>query len=182
MLASRATAPFWQQPRFTTKNIRRGLGKKRYQLTREQALQRLERYCAYQDRCHQEVERKLRELGMHGADRDAILLHLIEEGFLDEERFARSFVRGKFRMKGWGRSRLLRELKARDISDYCIRRALTEIDEAEYRETVAAQLRKKWDQLAGEPPLQRRQKLYRWALGRGYENELIQDFLDRAAD
>ncbi len=179
MLAICVVAPFWQRPRFTTKNIQRGLGKKRYQLTREQALQKLERYCAWQDRCHQEVERKLRALGIRGADRDAILLHLIEEGFLDEERFARSFVRGKFRMKGWGRVRLVRELKARDISEYCIRKALTEIDEAEYREAVTSYLQKKWDQLAGEPPPQRRQKLYRWALGRGYESELIQAFLDQ---
>ncbi len=157
------------------------MAKRRYQLTRQQAIRKLERYCAYQDRCHQEVQRKLNELGVWGADRDAVICHLIEEGFLDESRFARSFVRGKFRIKGWGRPRLVRELKARNISEYCIRQALTELDEAEYRTAVRAQLQKKWEQLADMPLARRRQKLYRWAQNRGYEHELIQCFFEEVA-
>lgn len=146
-----------------------------------QVIEKLERYCAYQERCRQEVVRKLQELGVAAHQREAIVQHLIEAGFLDEVRFARSFVRGKFRMKGWGRRRLARELKARHIDATHIQQALDEIDEAEYRREVAARLRKRWEQLAALPSSLRRHKLYRWALGRGYESELVREFLEQQA-
>ncbi len=126
--------------------------------------------------------RKLQELGVAAHEHEPIVQQLVEAGFLDEARFARAFVQGKFRMKGWGRHRLVRELKARHIAETCIQQALAEIEEDEYRQEVAARLRKRWEQLAGVPLPMRRHKLHRWAHSRGYESELIREFLDRHAD
>ena len=104
--------------------------------TPAEALKRAERYCAYQDRCHQEVRRKLYDLGLYGDDVDEVMAQLIESRFVDEERFARSFARGKHRMKGWGRERITRELKSRQVSDYCIRAGLSELDAGAYAKTL----------------------------------------------
>ena len=116
--------------------------KKKYH-TREQALQKLQRYCAYQDRCHAEVRTKLLSLGIYGDDLEEIIVELIGENYLNEERFARSYARGKFRFKCWGRIRITQELKSRRISDYLIRKALEEIDETEYRQALYDLLDKK---------------------------------------
>ena len=92
-----------------------------------EAKQKLENYCAYQERCHQEVRRKLRSMGMIPLAIDDIMVHLIKNNFLNEERFARSYARGKFRVKKWGRIRIERELKARGLSDYTIEVGLDDI-------------------------------------------------------
>ncbi|MCB0570606.1 MAG: RecX family transcriptional regulator [Phaeodactylibacter sp.] len=147
-------------------------------LTREEALAKMQRYCAYQDRCHQEVRSKLLELEVYGERLEEIMGQLIEEGFLNEERFARSFARGKFRIKQWGRNRIRRELKARQVSDYCIRKGLEEIDETEYLETLRALLQKKLEN-GGEGALaQQKQKAVRYALSRGFEAELAWPMLE----
>lgn len=137
------------------------------------ALTKLQRYCAYQDRCHKEVRSKLLELGVYGYDLEEIISLLIEEKFLNEERYARSFARGKFRIKQWGRSRIIRELKMRGISDYCIRKAMEEIDEGEYAKALEDFLAKKADLLAGESEFERNNKLAQYALRRGFEQELV---------
>jgi regulatory protein len=144
-------------------------------LSFEEALVKAQRYCAYQDRCHQEVRFKLVEWGVYGEDLEQVLAELIQERFLDEERFARSFTRGKFRIKQWGRLRILRELKKRDISDYCIRAGLSEVEEEAYAQTLRDILSKKNALLPAELPVfERRQKLFRHALSRGFEPERIQ--------
>jgi len=99
-------------------------------------LEKLRHYCAYQDRCHQEVRSKLLSLKVYGDDLEDIMSALITEDFLNEERFARSYARGKFRMKRWGRYKITQELKKRKVSDYCIRKGMTEIDEEEYHQTI----------------------------------------------
>jgi regulatory protein len=137
------------------------------------ALAKLQRYCAYQDRCHKEVRTKLLELGVYGDDLEEVIAQLIEEKFLNEERYARSFARGKFRIKQWGRSRIVRELKMRDISDYCIRKAMEEIEEAEYTQTLADFLAKKALLLENESGFERNNKLAQYALRRGFEQELV---------
>ncbi len=91
-------------------------------LTVAEAQQKLEHYCAYQERCHQEVVNKLQELGMIPAAIDAIISSLIQNNYLNEMRFAQSFARGKFRIKKWGKNRILRELKLRNISNYNIKK------------------------------------------------------------
>ena len=99
------------------------------QLTKEQALQKLKHYCGYQERSHAEVKAKLYELGVRKADHDEIISTLIEEDYLNEERFAMAFARGKFRMKQWGRIKIKYELKQKQVSEYCIKKAFKEINE-----------------------------------------------------
>jgi len=142
--------------------------------TVEEAKRKLEAYCAYQDRCHQEVNRKLREMRMIPEAIDVIIGHLIEHRFLDETRFAQAFVRGKFRNKSWGKVRLVRELKQRQISAYNIKIALKEIEEEEYFEVFHALSRKRIQQLSTETNLQKkRKKLADYLAYRGWEMQLI---------
>lgn len=146
-------------------------------ISKAEALTKLQRYCAYQDRCHSEVRSKLLEIGIYGQDLEDIIAHLIEEKFLDEERYARSFARGKFRMKQWGRRRIQQELKQRDISDYCIRKALEEIKEEDYLKTLEEVLEKRAGHLAEESDFARKAKLAQYAMSRGFESDLIWQFL-----
>lgn len=141
-------------------------------LSKDEALAKLQRYCAYQDRCHQEVRSKLLELGVYGDDLEEIIADLIQERFLDEERFARSFARGKFRIKKWGRIRIRKELKIRDVSAYSLRKALTEIEEAEYRKTLKEIILKKNSLLKEPDDFIRRNKLAQYAISRGFETAL----------
>ena len=143
-------------------------------LSKADALKRMQRYCAYQDRCHSEVRSKLIELGVYGDTLEEIMAELIIERFLDEERFARSYVRGKFRLKKWGRVRIKRELKLRKISAYCQRKGLEEIDEEEYHATLREILRKKLvDYQRKYDAFQSGRKAAQYAQGRGYETALI---------
>lgn len=146
--------------------------KKKYH-TRDQALQKLQRYCAYQDRCHAEVRTKLISLGIYGDELEEIMVALIEENYLNEERFARSYARGKFRFKCWGRMRITQELKSRRISDYLIRKALEEIDEAEYRQALHDFLERKLALIQADNEYEKKQKLAAYAQRRGFESELI---------
>ena len=106
------------------------------QLTPQQALQKLKHYCAYQERCHSEVKDKLYNFGLHTKDVEQIISTLIEENYLDEERFAIHFAGGKFRMKKWGRIKIRYELKKRMVSDFCIKKAIQAIDEDQYESTI----------------------------------------------
>lgn len=153
------------------------MAKQKY-LSPQEALLKLQSYCAYQERSHQEVRSKLLELGIYGETLEAVMAELIESNFLNEERFARAFARGKFRMKQWGRRRIVQELKQRRISEYCIKKALEEIDEREYIETLKSILYKKKAALpAGESAAIHRLKLMRYALQRGYEPDLLEQLL-----
>ena len=134
---------------------------------------KMEAYCAYQDRCHKEVEEKLRAYDLIPEAREMILLHLLEEGFLNEERFARSFARGKFRIKKWGRIRIERELKLREISTYNIKQGLSEIDPEDYQQTLFELAEKKFDQTPEEHPLKKRKKVADYLLRRGFESQNV---------
>ncbi len=147
-----------------------------YTLT--EATRKMEGYCAYQDRCHQEVLVKLKEMGMIPEAIDQIMGHLISGGFLNEERFARSFARGKFRMKKWGRIRITRELKKREISPYLIKLALEEVEDQEYSKALEALARKRLSQLKGLEPRLQKKKLYDYLLYRGWESSRVYDQLD----
>ena len=141
-------------------------------VSKEEALAKMQRYCAYQERCHEEVRSKLLNMGVYNDWREEIIVQLIEENFLNEERFARAFARGKFRIKQWGRNRIRQELKKRKISDYCVRMAMDEIEEQDYRHTLEAALMKKNISLIEEDPYRRKSKLARYAISRGFESEL----------
>jgi regulatory protein len=142
-------------------------------LSKAEALIKLQRYCAYQERCHREVRSKLLELGIYGRALEEIMADLIQENFLNEERFARSFARGKFRMKQWGRNRIVRELKTRGISDYCIRKAMEEIDEADYLKTLVEVLERRAAHIGETNDFARKSKLAQYATSRGFEAELV---------
>ncbi len=144
-------------------------------LSKEEALKKMQHYCAYQDRCHREVDRKLGKLGIWGDWAAEIKAELVRENFLNEERFARSFARGKFRIKGWGKIRIVRELKKRDISDYCIRKALDEIGEEAYKERLQALLEKKKARQRALSAEKLYGKLVRYALQKGYEWDLVRE-------
>ncbi|WP_408038972.1 regulatory protein RecX [Tenacibaculum amylolyticum] len=139
----------------------------------EEIKRKLERYCVYQDRCHKEVEQKLNEYNLIPEARDMILLHLLQENFLNEERFAKSFARGKFKIKKWGRHRIVRELKIRDISEYNVKKGLEEIDADEYMEVLYTITEKKYNSFTKERELEKKRKLYSYLNYRGYETNLI---------
>ncbi|MBX2828450.1 MAG: RecX family transcriptional regulator [Flavobacteriaceae bacterium] len=139
-----------------------------------EAKKRLQRYCAYQERCHKEVITKLKEMRMIPDAIDLIVHDLILQGYLNETRFAQSFARGKFHTKKWGRNRIIRELKMRDISQYNITLALKEISETEYSRTFHQLAEKRWAQLSHETQLSRKKKkLVDYLLYRGWESSLI---------
>ena len=149
-------------------------------LTKEQALQKLQRYCAYQDRCHSEVRTKLLDLGVYGDTLEEIMAELIVERFLDEERFAKSYARGKFRLKKWGRVRIRRELKLRKISAYCIKKGLAEIEEEEYLQVLQSILQEKMEQSRRKyDDFQSRHKAALYAQQRGYEMGLVWEILKK---
>lgn len=140
----------------------------------KEALQKLERYCAYQERCHKEVRQKLFDLKMGPDSRDRIISDLIQNNFLNESRFATAFARGKFRTKKWGKNRIINELKFRDISQYNIQLALKEIPNSEYFTTFEELSEKRFQQLATEKNLQRKKrKFLDYLLYRGWESHLI---------
>ena len=145
--------------------------KEKKYVSKDDALNKLQRYCAYQDRCHQEVENKLREYGIFGEDADDIMVELINDKFLDEERFARSYARGKFRMKKWGRTKIKQELKLRAVSKYCIKKAMTEIEEEAYQKVLREMLRKKTGEYKGKF-YERKIKAARFAMNKGFESTL----------
>ena len=146
--------------------------------TVEEIKRKMERYCVYQDRCHKEVEDKLREYKLIPQAREAILLHLLEHNFLNEERFAKSFARGKFRIKKWGRLRIIRELKFRHISEYNIKTALKEIDEETYMNNLYGLAEKKNNLIKDTNNFERKRKLYAYLNYRGYETNLIQEAIE----
>jgi regulatory protein len=143
------------------------------QLSKEQALQKLKHYCGYQERSHSEVKDKLYQLGVWRKDHDEIMASLIEENYLNEERFAIAFAGGRFRMKKWGRVKIKYELKQKQVSDYCIRKALNQIEDEEYNETLQKLASAKFASLKREQWLVRRKKTADYLLQKGYEMDLI---------
>lgn len=143
--------------------------------TVDEALQKLMNFCAYRDRSQKEVEDKLTEMRMIPAAKEKIIMSLMEQGFLNEERFARSFVRGKFRMKKWGRIKIKAELKRREISAPIIKLGLTEINEKTYLETLFSLAEKKLPTIKETNPYKRKQKLADHLIRKGYESNLVFD-------
>jgi regulatory protein len=144
--------------------------------TLEEAKKRMERFCAYQERSHQEVVQKLRQMRMIPEAIDTIVVGLIESGFLSEERFALVFSRGKFRQKGWGRVRIRKALEQRNLSEYLIQKALDEIPEQEYLRAFHALAAARWGQLSRETDLQKKKRKFAdYLLYRGWEMELVYD-------
>lgn len=153
--------------------------KKEQSLTVDEALAKAMQYCAYQDRCHQEVEKKLDQLDMYETAKAHIINELIKHDFLNEERFSQSFARGKFRIKKWGRLRITRELKYRKISHFNIKTALKEINDQDYIATLNQLAEQKYNQLNQDCSRKSRQKIYQYLAYRGYENTLIYETINK---
>lgn len=141
-------------------------------------MEKIKRYCAYQERSHYDVRGKLIELKVYGEDLEETIGILIEENYLNEERFACALARGKFSLKKWGRLKIRQALKQHQVSDYCIKKAFLEIDEEAYQKTFDLLAEKKWDDLRSEKNrFTKMGKLQHYLLSKGYESEYIHDFL-----
>ena len=145
--------------------------------TPAEAIPKIHKYCAYQERCHQEVRDKLYSLGLYQTDVENIIVELITSGFLNEERYAKTFAGGKFRMKHWGKNKIVNELSFRGISKRCIQTGLKEIDDGDYRKELQRQLKKKLQTTSEENPYKKRDKVARYAIGKGYEPEMVWSYL-----
>ncbi|PRY48016.1 regulatory protein [Arcticibacter pallidicorallinus] len=146
-------------------------------LDKKTALAKAEHYCAYQERSQQEVRNRLYDYGLRSDEVEELISDLIQNNFLNEERFARSYALGKFRMKQWGRIKIKMGLKAKKVSDKLIVKALKELDDDDYMDTLSAVLTKKAAQIREPDSFKRKNKLVQYGLMRGYENDLIFDVL-----
>lgn len=134
---------------------------------------KLERFCAYQERCHFDVVQKMRGMAIDSHTIGEIVVYLIQNQFLNEERFARSFARGKHRIKNWGNVRIINELKARNISQTIIKMALTEIPTEEYFTTFESLSAKIWENITEKNELKKRKKFCDYLLRKGFESQLV---------
>lgn len=139
----------------------------------KEAIHKIEHYCAYQERCHEEVAFKLRSMKLDTQETDEIIAHLIESNFLNESRFACSFARGKHRIKHWGKIRIVNELKFRKITTYNINLALKEITSEEYSATFHNLAERHWEALRESDTLKKRKKFCDYLLRRGFESNLV---------
>lgn len=147
------------------------LDKKKY--TPTQAKSKIAKYCAYQERCHQEVRDKLYSFGLYKDEVEQLIYELIQNNFLNEERFAIAYARGKFNYKKWGRNRIRQELKLRKISDFCIKKGLETIDDEVYENTLTELIEKKIASLKGIKGYQKNYKAAQFVMSKGYESELV---------
>lgn len=139
---------------------------------------KIEQYCAYQERSQQEVRDKLYDMGLHKEDVENIISELIDNNFLNEERFATTFARGKFRIKHWGRIKIKQHLKLKKVSDYCIKKALNLIEPNEYEKTIIQLIEKKNRELKESDAYIKKQKVIRYVVSRGFETDIVMSLID----
>ena len=142
-------------------------------LSPKEVRSKMEHYCAYQERCHAEVQQKLREYAITTAEKDEIIVSLLQNNYLNEERFALLFAVSKFHQKKWGKVRIKNELKARQLSDYLIQKALKEINPAEYEETFEQLATSQWEQIRETNALKKKKKFCDYLLRKGWESDRI---------
>jgi len=145
--------------------------------TVKQAVEKAMKYCAYQERCQLEVRNKLREFAITPDEREEVIMELIQQNFLNEERYAKAFARGKFRMKKWGKKKIELALKQKDISSVCIATGFKEITEDEYTTAINQIIEKTWDKNLGIQNYQRAAKTAKYVIGRGFEPHLVWDVI-----
>lgn len=151
-------------------------------LSKEQALQKLKHYCGYQERSHSEVKEKLYTLGVWKKDHDEIIATLIEENYLNEERFAIAFAGGKFRINQWGRVKIKYALKQKQVSDYSIKKALKQINEEDYLNVLNKLAKEKYASLKSEQYLVRKKKTMDLLIRRGFETEMVNETIKSITD
>jgi len=140
---------------------------------RQQAKAKAAKYCAYQERTQQQVRDKLYQYGLSGDTVEEVLTELIADDFINEERYAQAFCRGKFSQNKWGRIKIELGLKQKGLSPYCIRKGLKEIKEEDYLQQLHDLCERKWQSLEKEDTYQRKNKTARYLMGKGYETELV---------
>mgnify|MGYP001278665790 FL=1 len=140
---------------------------------------KLKQYCSYQDRCHSEVENKLSNFNLISEAKDQILFNLINEDYLNETRFCKSFVRGKFKIKNWGKRRIIQELKSRKISEFNIKKGLSEINEFDYQEKFENLFNKKLSSLENLNSIDKKKKIFSYLQYRGWETNLIYEKINQ---
>ena len=144
--------------------------------TPQQSVPKIKQYCAYQERCHAEVRDKLYSFGLNKIEVEEIISELITENYLNEERFAIHYAGGKFRMKQWGKNKIKQSLKFKQVSDYCIKKALKEIDLKEYEKTFQKLAEQKLKTLKSEKNIFiKKRKLQDFLIQKGYENEMVRE-------
>lgn len=142
-------------------------------MTQKEALEKMAKYCAYQERCQLEVRQKLFGTGLEDYEIENVICDLIEQNFIDEERFARAYVRGKFRQKGWGKIKIRQNLNQKQISEFCIKKGFEEIEEPEYLTKLDSIIQKKINSLKDTDDYILHQKAAKHAISKGYESELV---------
>ena len=143
-------------------------------ISKEEALQKAKQYCAYQERCHSEVKDKLYSFGMNKKEVDELLSELISENYLNEERFAILYAGGKFRIKQWGKVKIKYSLKQKQVSEYCIKKALAGIDEKDYAKTVQKLFDQKLKTLKAEKSIfVKKRKLQDYLMQKGFETSVV---------
>lgn len=148
--------------------------------TPQQSVPKIKQYCAYQERCHAEVRDKLYSFGLNKIEVEEIISSLITENYLNEERFAIHYAGGKFRMKQWGRIKIKQALKFKQVSDYCIKKALKEIDSQEYQKTFEKLAEQKLKTLKGEKNIFiKKRKLQDFLLQKGFETQIVAEAVNK---
>lgn len=153
------------------------LSKTEKKFTPLQAKEKIYHYCAYQERSHREVKEKLYSYHLYSSEVDELLTHLIVEGYVNEDRFAKAYAGGKFRVKQWGKIKIINGLKAKGVSKNCIKSGLKEIDEDDYQVTLKKLLEKKIASDTESNPFKQRDKIGRYAIAKGFEPELVWEIL-----
>ena len=145
--------------------------------TVKQAVEKAMKYCAYQERCQMEVRNKLRDFEITADEREEVIMELIQQNFLNEERYSKAFARGKFRMKQWGKKKIELALKQKQITTANIRIGFQEIEDGEYLDTLNRLIEKTWDKNKGVQNFKRVAKTAQYVIGRGFESHLVWDEL-----
>lgn len=149
-------------------------------LTPDQAFQKIKQYCAYQERCHSEVKEKLYSFGLYKKEVEELLSKLIEENYLNEERFAIQYAGGKFRMKQWGKVKIKYSLKQKQVSEYCIKKAIAAIPEADYSRTMQKLFDQKLKMLRSEKNIFiKKRKLQDHLMQKGFEPSLVSTLISK---
>jgi regulatory protein len=141
------------------------------------ALEKARKYCAYQERSQQEVRDKLYDLGLHKNEVEQGIAILIEDGFLNEQRFAIAFAGGKFRINKWGKVKIRMALQSKKVSAYCVKQALSQIADADYRKTLIKVLNDRRKKVKASDPLKQSYQVAQYAISRGFEPDLVWDVL-----
>ncbi len=144
----------------------------------ELATEKLKNYCAYQERSHQEVKEKLYKLGLYKKEVNEVITRLIEEDFLNEQRFAEAFVSGKFNIKKWGRVKIKAHLKQRQISEYCIKKGLEEIEEEAYLKTLEYLIQRKNREISEPDSFKKKGKIAAFVIQKGFESGLVWEYVN----